>query len=276
MKIHLYSFLDYHDYLNWWLQQRKDQGIKSSYRILAEEAGIKSKSYLQRVFTGEAPLTHKSLATLSPLFQFSREEEKYFKLLITLKQTKSFDIKEKTLAELKKIANPDISEIEEKKYRYFCQWYHPVIREIISKIDFNDNYQKLGRCLKPPINSRDAHQSVKLLMDLGLVMKIDEQYVQTDKVLIANGVSDLVALRKFQKQMIDMGRDALDRFPPSERNVLTITAGVSDQGFEELNQAVMDFQNQVANILKNQKKVSRACQINLQLFPLTKDPSKPG
>ncbi len=270
MKNTIIQYLDYQEYLREWYRDCKKADPSISYQKLADTIGINSKSYLYRVFTGEGRLTHKSLKPLLPLLKLGKDEVDYLKLLITLKHAKSDEIRESALKKIEEKRSPEAHNIASSKIAYFKKWYHVVIRELVCSVDFENNFQKLGRMLSPAITSKEAHDSVKLLLALNLIDKNEGQYVQTDAVLMTTDASDLVALRSHQKYMMDMGKLALSNFSPDDRNIVSCTAGVSEEGYAEINTLVNEFQNKLSEILQRQQTIDTACQLNIQLFPLTK------
>ncbi len=274
MDITIFNYLDYHEFLRDWFGQAKKQCIGVTYQSLADSADIGSKSYLCRVFTGKGKLSHKSAVKIIRLLNLKGDEIIYFNHLISLKHAKSDTEKNSAIKSIDELINPEALELERKKFVYFKDWYHPVIRELVCTTEFNENFQKLGRMIVPNITAGEAHASVRLLMKLNLIEKREQQYTQTGKVLTAEHENDFVALRNYQKQMFDMGLKAMSTFKPSERSIITMTAGVSHIGYQEITDAIQEFQETITDILQRQQEVERACQLNIQLFPLSKDISK--
>ncbi len=270
MEILLFNYLDYHTFLQDWYKHTKTHNHSVTYQKLAQTVGINSKSYLSRVFTGKAKLSHKSLNTLLPILKLTNEENEYLQQLITFKHSVSDTEKEEALIAIEQLANPKVLQLTHKKFSYLKSWYHPVIRELICMPGMHENYQKLGRMLTPPITAKEAHDSVTLLLNLNLIEKTKTGFTQTGKVIVASNDKDLLALRSHQKQMIEFGKQALGRFTPSERNIMSGTAGVSNSGYDELNEAVNEFQQKVSDILNKQQKIEQVFQVNIQLFPLSK------
>ncbi len=270
MKSTIIQYLDYQEYLREWYRQSKAADASLSYQKLADAVNINSKSYLYRVFTGKGALTHKSLKPLLPIFKLGKGDVEYFKLLITLKHARSDADRESALMKIEEKRSPAVHQVAGNKIAYFKKWYHAVIREVVCSVDFGDNFQKLGRMISPAVTAKEAHDSVKLLLALNLIEKDTDQYVQTDAVLMATDASDLVALRSHQKNMMDMGKLALSNFVPDDRNIISCTAGVSEEGYAEINTLVNEFQNKLSDILQRQHSIDTACQLNIQLFPLTK------
>ena len=59
---------------------------------------------------------------------------------------------------------------------YFTSWHHSVIRELLSLIDFVDDYKTLASYLYPPIRAVEAKRSIKLLRELELIQEDENGY----------------------------------------------------------------------------------------------------
>jgi len=73
--------------------------------------------------------------------------------------------------------------INEDQYEYFNTWYHCVVRELVTFIDFQGDYKILGKKLNPHISQSQARESVKLLLRLGFLKKVKGRYIQQDPVI---------------------------------------------------------------------------------------------
>ncbi|MGL1936201.1 MAG: TIGR02147 family protein [Fibrobacterales bacterium] len=274
MHVNIYNYLDYSLYLREWYKEKKVKAPGTTLENLAQSIDISSKSYLSRIFNGSNPLSHRSLKTILPLFELSPPESEYFYQLLSLKHAQSDREKENALTTLESIQNPETSKIQSKKYHYFRKWYTPVIRELACSSLFKGRLDDLRYYITPTISHEEIRKSIELLLQLNLIKKDGDQYAQTDTVIAATDPEDYVALRKHQKDMMGMGIEALERIPAEERNILTCTAGVSHEGYTEIQQAVTHFQNTLADILQRQHRVEKCFQVNLQFFPLSRSLSK--
>ena len=102
-----------------------------------------------------------------------------------------------------------------------------------------------------------------------LLKKKGDTYEQADKYL--KGSSDVmpVALRSMHREMADFAREAIDKFPPSERNFTGLTVGVSAEDYEQILKELEACRKKITQIALNTKAVERVYRLNLQLFPLT-------
>ena len=162
------------------------------------------------------------------------------------------------------------SQIGQQKFEYFSNWYIPVIRELICYVDFDGNYLKLARMLSPEITSKQAHDAVNLLLDLGLVKEESGVYYQVDKNIFAHDDVDYLALRNYQKNNIKMGSEALERFYPQDRNILSVTGSTTYEGFKKINKYIDEFHKKVIEVFDQETGCDKVYQINVQMFPFTK------
>ncbi len=251
--------------------EAKASKLKLTYQSMTDQLGFKSKGYLQKIFTGIKTLSPKSSENIIPLLQLSEHETSYFTLLIQLKSAKNDSEKTNALEKVEALINPEACVLERHKLSYLKYWYHAAIRELVCYADFNENYQKLGRMLSPSITAREAHDSVRLLLNLNLIVKKGTRYTQTNTLVLANTEHDHVAMRSAIKDMIDHGKRAVDTYSKEERHVLSFTAGVSDEGYDEIQEALDVFKKTVSSIVKKNQNVKQTCQLNIQLFPLSKN-----
>ncbi|MGL1936543.1 MAG: TIGR02147 family protein [Fibrobacterales bacterium] len=269
-KVSIFRFLDYHEYLRTWYKQEKESGTKVTMQKLADVAGFKSKSYIQRVISGAKAVSRKSICQFNEMLGHSEKESEFFMLLVHFKHAKSDGEKARCLRKLQEQSDSLIHNLESKRFEFFNTWYHPVIREVISTVPFKEDYLKLARSIKPEITAKQAHDSVSLLLELGLIKLSRGKYVQLQSSVIAQSETDYMALREFQRMMIRLGGEAIDRFDPPERNVVSITAGLSYENAEKINKMISQFQKSIIAISNLEQNVETAQQINIQRFPVSK------
>src|SRR6185295_11047088 len=110
-----------------------------------------------------------SSGRVSRALKLGKLEAEYFELMVLFTQAKTNEVKDHYFQKMLGIKRKlKIVKINEEQYEYYTKWYHPVIRSLVSKVDFGDgnggdDYAKLAHCLMPPIPARDARKSVQLL-----------------------------------------------------------------------------------------------------------------
>lgn len=269
MGIKIYRYTDYLPYLQDWFKDRKERD-NLTLKQFSEKAGFKSHSYLQRILKGQKAVSRKSVSIFSDVMNHSEKEAEYFLLLVHFKHAKSDRERLRSIRKIQEYSDTITHNLESRRFEYFNTWYHPVVREIVTTTKFDDDFQKLGRQIRPEITTKQAHDSVKLLMELELIKKSRGRYIQLQNTVIAQSKSDFTALREYQRSLIRLGSEAIERFAKEDRNILTITSGVSLKNAERIRQHVQKFQDIVVNISNEEQPIEIAQQINVQVFPLSR------
>ena len=217
--------------------------------------------------------------------ELNDKETKYFQAVVMYKDSKDFDEKNyywDIIQSLRPLTKS--SQIEKKKFEYFRHWYIPVLREVVTYFDFQDDFELLGKQIVPTISRKDAEYGFKVLLDLDLIrlkesVKTEGKltfkssrtlYEQTDTLIVTPKEYRMIAVHNFQKQSLDLARSALTNLEPEVRNIQTTTIGTSEQGAFELNKLIEDFQARVLKIANDYPEVTKVFNINIQMHPLSK------
>ncbi len=276
MDITIFNYTDYQAYLKDWYREGKKKELTLSYKSLSAKAGFNSLSYMQRVINGQVALSRKSISNFSDALNHTAKEREYFSQLVHFKHAKNDGEKSRNLRKIQEQTDTVLQMLDKKRFEYLNSWHHVVIRELITAAPFNEDYQRLGRLVVPPISAKLARASVALLVDLELVKKHRTVYIALQNTIVASDEAEHLAMRSFKKKMIDLGRNSIDQFRPSERDVCSITAGVSHKNAERLKSLSHEFQQKIIRVLNEDQEVETVEQINIQIFPLSKVNSKRG
>ena len=146
------------------------------------------------------------------------------------------------------------------------------VREALSVLNINEgNLQELAWFLNPKISVPQAKQSLQLLLDLGLIEKENGFYRSVNKTVTSGKEISPLFVHQFQKQMIDLGKEALDRYTTARRNVSTTTMSVSAAGLERIIRKIDMFQKEILDIVTSDSGETMLCELNVQFFPISKE-----
>jgi uncharacterized protein (TIGR02147 family) len=267
--VNVFDYLDYRKFLKAWFEEKKRENPRYSFRVLADQAGFKSKSFIAHVMEGKANLSDNSLFALGKALKLSAKEFAYCESLVRFNQARDQRRREECFRELaEKSGGAKARIIMEHEYEFYSKWYHNTVRELVTMVDFNEDYAALGRLLVPSISAVKARRSVALLMNLGLIEKKNGKYVQTDKVLRSGDDIVSVAVTSFHLQNLDISREAVSRFPAGEREISCVVGGMSGECFKKVKDEIQQFRKRiVAMISGDDSKARRVYHVNFQLFP---------
>ena len=274
----IFEYIDYRRFLNDYYAYKKRTSHAFSYRYFSAKAGFASPVFLKLVVEGKRNLSRASIEKFCSALQLTKKECMYFKNLVLFDQAKTADEKQEHYAVLRSIENA-VSEksLEADQYDYFGNWYNVVIRELITLYNFRDNYQVLGHSVCPPVTAREAERSVELLKRLHLIKKrSDGTYEQTDSAITTNGDIGLMAVRQFNREMVQLAVKSIDSLSREKRNISGVTIGVSPAMYEIICSEIMAFKDRVVSLVHRDEESSSVYQLNVQFFPVSENMTGPG
>jgi uncharacterized protein (TIGR02147 family) len=136
--------------------------------------------------------------------------------------------------------------------------------------DFND-YEKLGAMITPPITALEAKKSVALLERLGLIYKLENgKYHICDKAIVSGPHEKTLAVENYQRETMMLAQESLARFGNAERDISTMTLGISKKAMISIQQLLQDTRRRITEIASEDADSDRVYQLNVQLFPFSK------
>ncbi|NLD98994.1 MAG: TIGR02147 family protein [Fibrobacter sp.] len=267
----IFDFIDYRKFLSAYYSAQKKNNRHFSYRYFALKAGISSPSFLKLVIDGKRNLTEPAIEKFITAMKLNKKEAAYFHNLVLFNQAKTAVAKQEHYAVLRTMAGTvKESVLNGDLFDYFSEWYVPVIRELITLYDFQDDYKKIASMINPPIQPSEVKSAIKLLLRLKLLIKQENGlYKQKYPALVVDGSVLSIALQKFTSTMIDHSKTALERINFSERHISGITMGISPKTYDILTAEIEAFKERVKIIVNKDEKSSVVYQLNLALFPVS-------
>jgi uncharacterized protein (TIGR02147 family) len=277
--INIFEYQDYRTYLKDYYSDEKSRKNYFSYRYFSKKAGINASAFLYYAIEGKRNLTKKTIEKISNAIGHSNEEKEYFENLVFFNQAKT--IREKTryystIVECRK--HLDIITIDKERYDFYRKWYHSIIRELVTMLDFKGDYAQLGSCLTPPISAQKAKESVELLERLGFIERDhDGLFHQTDALIkVKPEANDAFIIEKFQTEMLEMAIKSFDRIPRSDSMNASTTFCISEATFELFKMKTREFRKELLEIAKLDNQPNRVFQFTFNLFPMSRGIDEKG
>ncbi|MBN1577682.1 MAG: TIGR02147 family protein [Chitinispirillaceae bacterium] len=269
-------YTDYRKFLKDFYSEQKKHHSFFSYRYFCQKAGITSPALYTEVVSGQRNLTGRTIESFIKGMGLSESDAAYFRTLVHFNQTENEQEKVQALERLRGLrrkVKQDIVPLD--LYEYFSTWYYPVIRELACLLDWKGDYRLLARALIPQIKKSEAERAVKFLLEKGF-LKIDDKgrCLQTNPALSTGSEVSSLAIRAFNEIMAKRGVEAIRQFPPSERDIRTVIAGVSAHSYALIKEEIREFISRVVRLVDDDKSSDRVYSLNLQLFPLSQSSEK--
>lgn len=271
----MFEYLEYRDFMRDHYHFSKKQQKFLSFRYIEKKTGIDA-SYYAKVINKQKHISASSIPALSSFFKFSRQESDYFTTLVSFCKAKQKEQINYYFNKLIYLRDPSAKRLEEKKYRYFKEWQSVIIRELINIIPYKGDHHELARRVEPSITAHQARRSIKLLEELKLIEKNDRGiYHITDQFLTTDKELRSIAVRDFQRQMISLAGEALDRFEQKERDISSLTISTSKACLELIREKLDRTRKEILQIVAEcDDDAEEVFQLNFQLFPVTKNGKK--
>lgn len=274
----IFEYDDYRAFLNDLYREKKEGNHGFSYQLVSMKAGFRSKSFLHAVMAGKKELTPESASRVAAAFGLSDTDADCFRCLVAFNQAPE-EHKEAMFERLNGIRTRRSSQAEAKKlrrdqYEYYSTWYHAAVRALIDMHSFKGDFRRLAGMLTPPITVPQARGSVELLRRLGLIEQTaDGGYAATDKVLTTGRRVRGVAIKRYHNDNMRLAQEALNTMPSNQRNVSSLTLGISEECYRSICDMVYDLQDRILEKVRRDRNPQRVYQLNFQFFPLSKSDS---
>jgi uncharacterized protein (TIGR02147 family) len=265
-------YTDYRKFLQDFYKEAKSVKPHFSYRTFCRKSGLKSPSIYREVTNGKRNLTLSTIGAFAKGLGLSGHDARFFENLVLFNQAKTEETKKKHLAVLRglRYRKPQ-KQIPVHLYEFYEKWYNPVIRELAVAIEWCDDYSILAKSVVPSIKASEARASVDMMVRLGFLRKnSDGSYLQVDPDITTGPEVTSLAIRQMNRELARLGIEALDRFPPSQRDISTLVMGMPQGKLPQIKMAIADFRKKLIEIVSDAEKNDSFYTLVVEFFPIGK------
>jgi uncharacterized protein (TIGR02147 family) len=267
----LLQYTNYRVYLKDYYEFKKKNSAAFSLRYFAEKAGLSSHAHLKLVIDGKRSITKSTVTKLIIGLGLDSRRAEYFENLVFFNQAS--DDKEKQLFYeklLKSSPHSRFRKLEEAQFRIFREWYHSVVREMATLKTFRGQPEWIAQHLAGGVTPSQAGESLKLLVELGLLTRTANGYKQQNALLTTEDEVQDLLVKQYHAQMIHLAAEALQDVPAAERDVSALTFGIRKKDFPALKKHLQLMRKELLDFSVDAGEADEVVQVNIQLFPLTR------
>ena len=265
----IYKFIDYRKYLLEVVAEKKLANPRFSCRMLSMQLGISAATFV-RIVNGKRNLSKKMLPKFINYFKLRDRASEYFRLLVELSHVKDPENKNTLYQKILDFRSERIRKLQPSHYSLFDKWFLPVLREIIDTRGSISNHRQLAGMVRPPVRISDIRKAVRTLVDSGMIVREKNgRYASSDKVLSTGETWENIAISHFQGEMIRLAGDALLNIPKEERDIATLTIGVSADDIIRIKEILRRTRQEILSLIEESPDREYVYQLNTQLFPLS-------
>jgi uncharacterized protein (TIGR02147 family) len=270
-KINIFEYTDYRKYLKDYYNEQKSVNKAFSYRYFAQKAGFNSSGLFKDITDGRCNMQSGMIMKFSKTIGLNKKEEEYFENMVYFNQAKSTEEKKRYFERMMRFYDSKAYKVDANQYEYYTKWYYSAIRELLAIGKFKDDYNLIAGKLNPKISSGQAKKAIQILSKLSLIRKNKSGYYEcADEIITTGPEIKSLSVANFQKVMMEMAKEAIDRHPSSHRNISTVTFSASKAVYKDIEKELIACRKRILNMIKQCNNMDSVYQLNLQLFPLTK------
>ncbi|MFH0920347.1 MAG: TIGR02147 family protein [Fibrobacterota bacterium] len=268
----IFKYHDFRKFLKELFLYNKTLNRHFTFRYFSQKSGLASPSALKEIVDGKKNLTQSSIIKVASGFKLNKSETEYFTHLVYFNQSETEAEKTRYYQALSKIQNSKKGKtLTSEQFEYYSNWYNSAIRELAATPGFKDDAEWIAGRLNPRITPAEARKAVDLLLRLGLLVRKEDGTLKQDspKLEVDPDVTTL-SIRNFNRSMIDLGREAIERHAQEQREVSGLTLGISKECAVEIKNMIREFKKSVLQYAANDTRTAEEVfQLNFQYFPLS-------
>lgn len=264
----IFSYTDFRKFLNDYQKSRYEIDKNYHKSEVCRRLGLpNSRSYFNDVLKGK-PVTTSYVDRFIKVLELDLDESNYFRLLVKYNQTDNSDERDLYFCQLISLNKTPKKIVDLSVYEFYRKWYHIAIRTLLDVYDFSGNYAELAKKLIPNVTVKQAKESIKLLVSLGLISKNEAGfYKPNEKALTTNKYVKDELIRQYQLQCIKLAGKALFRNDENPQDIYTNTISISLECLKKIQNELNKFKSVVCNLVNSDKNpADQVFQLNIQLF----------
>lgn len=269
----LETYLSYREYLRDYFTARKEADPKFSHRFFAQRAGFTSTALVPLLIQGKRNLTPLYMDGFIRALGLDLRLASYFRTLVEFTHAKTDQERIALENELRKFRVKGPTRVETASLRFYESWVNVALHQALSCLDVKTDLAPVRDFLEPKPSLDELRRSLQLLRELELVRKDKNGFWKpSEQNLLADVSIGPWVIRAFRNQMMDLGRNAHDRFAAGRSKHVTETLALSSEAAGRIRKRLEAFrQEAVAIALSDALPARELLQLNIQLFPLSGD-----
>lgn len=273
-KINIYDYSDYRKFLQEFYELEKSLDSSFSYRVFAAAVGMDA-SLLLKILQGKRHISPKCIDVFVDFFHFKDAKAEYFREMIAYGKAKNDEDVRSHFETLQKMRPAACRELDEARYRYFQQWYYPMIRSALDVFNYRGTQDAaaLGECCIPKLSALQVENAVDALLQLGLARaNKDGRVVPTDAHLKTMEHWLSACISDYQSSIADLAGKSIQNTPKEKRDISTLTMALDSQQIDKIREILAKTRKAIVNVVNAMPPqiCDSVYQLNFQLFPMMK------
>ncbi len=213
------AIADYRDVLLRHFELKRAKRASYSLRMFARDLEL-TPSNLSDVLKGRCGISAIVASRIAQILKMNTEEAIYFADLVESKHARSRADREAALERVRKhTLNPFSRKAKPETIPLFEKWYYVATLEFLTLKNGEPSVDAIADALG--ISTDEVHEALSRLLVSGAIRREGERFVRTENYLFADSPVPSATIRSFHKQVLDLGKDAIDQQAIDQRKFLS-------------------------------------------------------
>jgi uncharacterized protein (TIGR02147 family) len=265
----IFEYLDYRDPLKDAFEERKASMPFYGYRMMAETLGLDT-SYIFRLLQKDTHLPARCQSRAISFLGLSGRSSEYFTLMVAYARERNSKARKEILDKAMALRDVARHQLLDGEVAYFQDWWIVALRSMLEIVDGKVVPKELASRLNPPISEEDVTRAFALLQGLGLVKRASSNRLALSDthLTVGTGIEKVQAVRHYQRQILALAAESLDRFSPERRDVSVITLAVDAEKALLIKEMLRECRRQIQKCVEEVPHPDRVMQMAMAFFPV--------
>lgn len=265
----IFTYTDYRICIKDAITSKQSVNPLFSLRSAALHMGISSGS-LTRILNSSRNAGPALCTKFITFLGLRKREAEYFKLLVKFESLKEVHQRRACYQQILHLRAERRTPVPQEHHRFFTQWFHIALFELLKIHPEPPDYEKLGALLRPQVSAARIRKASVLLEKLGYIQFASDGTVITLQPFLSTGDTwQSTAIHDFQVTMAELGAKALNTIPKPERDFSTLTVALCGDAVEKIRAIIKEARTEISSVEEKCTSPDRVYQINFQCFPLS-------
>jgi uncharacterized protein (TIGR02147 family) len=276
--ISIFDYTDYRRYLADYYNECKKISKAFSYRYFARKSGINSIGLYKDVVEGRQKIGRALIFKFSAAMGHTKKEAEYFENMVFFNESETVEERMLFFERMVACQKTKVRIVDATRYEFYNKWYYSAVRALVGIGKFRDDehsYKKIAGTLNPRIKPDEAKRALATLLRLGFISENDDGvFVLTDAAITTSVLKPdknitLINVVNFQKEVMALANESIDRFEIEHINLSTLTLGLSESTVATIKEELAALRNKIAKLAEKDCTANRVFQLNMQFFPMS-------
>lgn len=263
--------LDYDDYrevLKEAFETRKAANPLFSYKVLAEELGL-DPSGTFRVLNKERHLPARCVSRAIEFLQLTGRAAEYFVLMTSYGRERRKSARLELLKKAAELRDVPRRHLKDEELSFFRDWWVVAVRCAVEVLEGRVVPEEIAQRIVPSVRVEDVRTALDLLVALGIAKKAQAGKLRiVDQHITVDGENGRQAVAEFQRKILGLAAESVDRFPREARDISTLSVTVDQPAFDDIRSILKDCRRRIQARVSEVSQPDRALQVAFSIFPL--------